>query len=476
MINKIILKIKSSKSMKAAIWFTIASIIQKLSSFITMPIFTRILTPEEYGLMSVYNSWMAFFLIISTFYFWAGVFNNGMVKFDQDRDNFVSSVQSLSTIIVAVVFLIYLVFHEQLNMLTGLPTFLMALMFVQIFFTPSLNYWMTRQRYELKYKSLVLVTLIMWVLNPLLGLLAIYIMKDNGIARILSIVFIQVIFGLYFYIKQMRKPTKKVVKKYWKYAFLFNLPLIPHYLSQIVLSQIDILMIDKMIDTASAGIYAVAYSIATISLFLVLSINGAFLPWTYEKLKALDYSHMGNNTNFLAIGMGSVMIILIFISPELVSLFVPIEYREAIWVIPPITLSVYFIFLYGLFANIEFFFEENKFISVASIMAAILNVVFNLLLIPLYGIVAAGYSTLICYVVYAIFHGVFMVKVLKKNNITAQIYNMKILWFISGLIAVIGLATMIVYNFIFIRYSILSVLLIGITIIGNKKVIGLRIK
>ena len=73
------------------------------------------------------------------------------------------------------------------------------------------------------------------------------------------------------------------------------------------------------------------------------------------------------------------MVVIAF-APEVVRILAPNEYFEAIWVIPPLATSVFFIFLYTLFANIEFYYEENKFIMIASIIAAILNIILNIYL------------------------------------------------------------------------------------------------
>lgn len=56
-----------SVSMKAALWFTICGFVQKGISFITLPIFTRLLTTAQYGIVSVYVSWVGLISILCTF-------------------------------------------------------------------------------------------------------------------------------------------------------------------------------------------------------------------------------------------------------------------------------------------------------------------------------------------------------------------------------------------------------------------------
>ena len=55
-----------SKPAKASVWFILSNVILKGISFFTLPIFSRLLTPDEYGTVSVYNSWVATVSIITT--------------------------------------------------------------------------------------------------------------------------------------------------------------------------------------------------------------------------------------------------------------------------------------------------------------------------------------------------------------------------------------------------------------------------
>ena len=82
-----------SPPVKAALWFTICSIIQKGISLMSIPIFTRILTTEQYGTYSLYQAWYDIVKLFATLNIYAAVFNNGMVKFENDRDRFTSSMQ-----------------------------------------------------------------------------------------------------------------------------------------------------------------------------------------------------------------------------------------------------------------------------------------------------------------------------------------------------------------------------------------------
>ena len=58
--------ISGSKEVKASSAYVICSVLQRCLTFITLPLFTRILTTDEYGISTVYTSTMAVVIIFTT--------------------------------------------------------------------------------------------------------------------------------------------------------------------------------------------------------------------------------------------------------------------------------------------------------------------------------------------------------------------------------------------------------------------------
>ena len=75
-----------SKVKKATLWITFCSFLQRGLSFITVPIFTRLLSTADYGSVSVYQSWEMVATYLATLGVTYGGFNNGMIKFKDDRE------------------------------------------------------------------------------------------------------------------------------------------------------------------------------------------------------------------------------------------------------------------------------------------------------------------------------------------------------------------------------------------------------
>ena len=174
MSNKLLDKYRKIPApVKASLWFTICNIIQKGISLISMPIFTRLMTTAEYGEYTNYQAWYQIISIFATLNLYYGVFNNGMTKYPKDRERFTSSMTGLTTVLTAVLFVVYLIAPEFWNDKMNLSSLYVYAMFIELFFVPAFNFWAAKERYDYKYRKLVIVTLIMAFGSPLLGVIAV---------------------------------------------------------------------------------------------------------------------------------------------------------------------------------------------------------------------------------------------------------------------------------------------------------------
>lgn len=130
-----------SVSMKAALWFTICGFVQKGISFITLPIFTRLLTTAQYGIVSVYVSWVGLISILCTLNLHLGGFNNGMLRYEKNRNYYVAALQGLITLITFIWTLLYIFFKNFWENLLGIPSNLIIVMFIEILFTSAFYLW-----------------------------------------------------------------------------------------------------------------------------------------------------------------------------------------------------------------------------------------------------------------------------------------------------------------------------------------------
>lgn len=447
---------------KAAITYLIVNIFQKSLSFLTSPIFTRLLTLEEYGKIAIFFSYQEVIGIIAMFCLQGGVFNNGMIDFPEDRDRFSFSMLALSNVITVITALLFIISYDLVKNIVEIEIPLLILMVTYFVFQPAFGFWAIRQRYEFKYKKVSMVTLLSCASAPIISISAILIFRKNAVyARLFGYTGTLLCFYIFFYILFIIKAKGKIKFGYWKYALSFNIALIPHYLSTYILSSSDRIMIGKLINNDIAGIYSLAYSISAILLAIWMAINNSLVPVTYEYCKNKKYKEIAGITIPILVVFLALSIILILIAPEVMKLLSTEDYYDAVNVIPPIIIGVFFQAMYFIFANIVYYLKKPKYVMVGSIVSAICNILLNYLLIPKFGYVAAGYTTLFSYMIQTMIDYFAMCQVVKK-----KIYNLSVLILLSATGCGAAILAPHIYDFIILRYMILFV---SLTVLWRKK-------
>jgi O-antigen/teichoic acid export membrane protein len=110
---------------------------------------------------------------------------------------------------------------------------------------------------------------------------------------------------------------------------------------------------------------------------------------------------------------------------------------------------------------------------VASVFGALLNIGLNYIFIPIYGFVAAGYTTLFCYIVFSVMHGIFAITILRENKVKILPFRIKAIVILSLVIIAIMIGITILYAYsTIIRYIMCGAVLAFMTL-NIKRIIGL---
>lgn len=471
MINGLLSKYKNiSKPMKASFWFVFSNILVKGLSFITLPIFSRLLTIEQYGIISVYSSWTLLISIITTLTIWGGVFNVGMVKYSDRKAEMLSSFQGMATSLTIIVAIINIALMKYLEPIFGMSKFLIICMYIEILTQIPFNLWATKQRYEYKYKTLVAISVITSIIIPLVSVVMILNTEYKAEAKIVSNLLVQLFLGLFLFIKNQIEGKKFYSKEFWKYGFVFNIVLVPHYLSTQILNQSDRLMINKICGSGDAGVYSIAYTFAMLLMLVVSGINSSLTPHIYQSLKKGDVKDLKKQTTFVVAVVACLTLLLITFIPDVFLIMLPESYKPALKVIPPVAAGAFFQFLYPMFGSIEFYYGENRYVTIASVIGAFANVVLNYIFIRIFGFIAAAYTTLACYICFSFLHYLFMQRTVSKHSGPKDIYDSRALLLISVIVIIMSIFMSFIYDYIFVRWLIIIALLI-VGIIERKNIL-----
>ena len=463
---------------KATFWAIICNILQKCISFITTPIFTRMLTTEQFGICSMFDSWYMIIVLFTSLSIYSNSFNNAMVKYEKEKEKYISVASSLINVISLIFCSLVIIFRKFFSRLMGLPVFAIYILTLQLIFIPNYSIWMAKKRYEYEYVSAVIATLFITVGSPVLGVILIKFTEYKAEAKILAFGVTQIVLGIVFLIHNVFKGKKIYDKEIWIYVLKFNIPLIPYYLSSMLLAQSDRIMIGKMEGPEIAAIYSLAYTLSLIMTIISNAINQSLIPYIYKKLKKNIYTGIDKIVSMSCGIVTGINIILMLIGPELILFFGTNEYQSAIWVIPPVAASVLYIYIYQMFGIILMYFEKNKVMVISSSFTAILNIILNYFGIKKWGYIAAGYTTLISYMILSSIYYIQYNKCICKELNNYKIYNIKHICGLSTIVlTMIGVALFLYKCNILYRVGFFAVLILIATfnrrkIIENIKEIG----
>lgn len=394
---------------KVSFWFFFCNAMQKSLSMLTVPIVTRMLTAEEYGVYSVFNAYAEIMVILGTLRLFGQGYFVGMKHYQQDKQRYTAAIGGLMIVITGALLVIYCLFSKQVTQWSGLHPVLWGLMFLWVFSQGAIGLWFVENRYEFRYRQIVAGTMGIALSTPVLKITLIICCKHSGIdpalGAVLGLVLPYAAVALIAWWYVFSKGKTFYIKEYWCFAVSFNLPIIPFYLSQSILNQADRIMIERMVSSAAAGIYSVAYTMAMTISVLNSALDSSLAPWQFKKMQKGAFPDVRRILNILMPALAAVHLLFIAVAPEIMILFASNEYAPAIYVIPPVTMGILFQWIAQLFINVEMFYEQNWLASTTSVLAATINVLLNAFAIPRFGYLAAGYTTLICCFANMVFHG-----------------------------------------------------------------------
>ena len=456
--------------MKVSIAFAFSGIIQKAVSFLALPLFSRILTTEQFGQLIVYQSCMGIITVLITLQLPYGSFSKAMVTFKNQRDEYISCVETICLCLAIFFLLLYIPLHAFVFKIIHLPIQYIILMVFEILCNAAIAFWSAKNKFEFKYIAVVVLTIVISILTPLLQLLLVINTEEKGYARIVGESLIVIICGGGIFFRCLLKGKKIYDKKFWIYALKFNIPLIPYYLSQIIFDASDRIMIEFYCGTSKAGIYGMAYNLAFAMSFILTAINNSYIPWFYQLIYDGDIKKNRFITNVIAIFVSFLLLILIWFAPETLLIIGGKSFLESKIIIPPIAISVVLLFYAQISANYEFYYESKLSLTLVAIISSVFNIITNAFLIPKIGYWIAGYTTMFSYIILVAGNSIARKIILNKQKIEDVGVDSKTLFFILLVFILLSIIGMLCYPHFWLR-CIMMVLLCCVLIMFRRKLL-----
>lgn len=450
---------------RATVWFTAVTILSRGVSLLTQPIINRILSVDENGVCGVYSTWQSVFAVVATFSLYCGVLEVLVTKNREDSRQAVGSLTVLSLLICTAFFGAAILLRQPLSRLLNLKPAYIALMGAEIASQAVIQFWSVPKRFEYSYKiySLTLCGLFLCK-SALTVAFSLLFTGDRVFGRLFGLCAPDVVLSVVLLVSILKKTDFSRLKQYWGYAVRFNIPIIPHYLSTLVLSSSDKVMIQRMLGDNPTGLYTFAYTYASTALIVFNALNSAYTPFAYTAIRERSYEALKKKTGTIvlfSVLMSSAMVLL---APEAVYFLGGNKYADTLPAIPVLVLGVFLSSFYYIFSNVEFVYEKNRYVFPITLCGGLLNIVLNYLLIPRFGYIAAGFTTVIGYLFISVAH-----YTVSRRLTRADIFGTKNILLYFGILAAVCASAEVLYRHTVVRYVIIIAAAAAAIIIFIKK-------
>lgn len=396
---------KTSLVMKAGFAYTVCAFLSKGLVFLTLPLFTLLLTSAEMGYYNLYMSYETICVVLIGAGVGASV-KNATLDFRDDIDCYASSVITINMMLYVAMVLFVNVFHGPIEEATGFSLFVLNVLLLHALGSHFLEFYNEKLSMEFRYRSYGALMLVNAVANVALSILVICVLRfiPAELGRVLGTAIPVILTGAGLTALFYRKGGLIPKLRYWRYALKIGLPIVPHILSRSILVQADRVMIASMVSSAAVGVYSVIYTVSSMLLVLHTALDTAWAAYFYREFEQGRYESLSEKTEIYCTLFSLLTILFMCAAPEIIMIFTSgAEYVEQTAMVYPLILSAYSTFLYAFPVKIELYLKKTYWISTGTAIAALMNIGLNIVLIPL-GYQLAAWTTLISYIALLLIH------------------------------------------------------------------------
>lgn len=391
---------------KNSFLYVIASFLPTLVGLFMLPIYTKYLTPTDYGVVALVLTLQSFLPIVLSLQIPASI---GRFYFDYSHNREYLK-KYISTIFIVVSLLSLISFSIIILNLTNIISFLFPSMskYHDIFFMGIItsvflmfnSICVNLIKVQQKAKLFMLTSLAIFFVSLLINMLEIIVFKRGAYGVIESglissfisfatfFILVKNFFSFKFDLKLLIEPLK------------YSLPLIPYSLSGLIFMYSDRFILERYVTVSSIGLYMFSDKIASIFKMLVNESNTSFSPYFNQQAKISKKVAIKDNREIALLFTYVLSMLIVFISifsVEIVRLVFNERYYEA-WLMFPLLSSAYiFRALYCFSIRGVNFEKKTGRVAIITIIAGVINIILNLIFIPIYGVMAAVISTIISF-------------------------------------------------------------------------------
>lgn len=390
----------------SAIYFS-GSLLNKAIPFLLLPILTRELSPEEFGLIALLTAAVS---LTSAIIGMNVKTNIAREYFDVDREVFLRSM----TAIVLVPVGMYVIVQILLGVMVaigwnpfGIPTGWTVVVPLLSLMSVITGIQLVMERIRERPWRYTAFEMSHAVLAAALTIYLVVHLHFGWQGQALSIAVFSVAFGIasLYWLAVDTGFSRVIDCAKIREVLRVSVPLFPHALASTVIVLSDRLFIDRMIGTDATGIYSVGYQFGAVALIFSQAGMKAWSPWFYRRMKNPTDDTRLEIVRLTYLALACIFALTIVYS-ALVKLVFPYlvddRFLSGADYILWISLSCIAYAIYQWFFTYLVLVRRTSYLAFSSTVAMLANLAFNYFLIQRYGVIGAAYATFCAYAISAV--------------------------------------------------------------------------
>ncbi|MEG0229282.1 MAG: oligosaccharide flippase family protein, partial [Oscillospiraceae bacterium] len=390
---------KGKELAKNTFIISLGKISTQLVSFLLLPLYTAVLTTEEYGVVDLVVTYVQLLLPIITCQLEQAIFRFVLDKRSDEagKKKVLSQIFTVAIIIIIAFTAVYLIICPFI------PTAYKYLLLFNLLANVFTAFMLQTARGLGQNGAYAIGSFIAASGQVLLNILLVIVFKMGATGMLLSMFISYLVSGVYLLIKtkayryiRISRIKYKDVKPYLKYSF----PLIPNVISWWILNASDRTIILKFLGVAANGIYSAANKFSGIYATIFNIFNLSWTETVALHFKEDNASKDFNQLQSYVIRFFSCMFLgITAVMPLVFKILVNERYAQAYFQIPPLLMGAFFSAMTGVIGAYYVAAKMTTVIAKMTFLSAVLNVVINLALVNQFGLFAASFSTLLSYLI-----------------------------------------------------------------------------
>ncbi len=388
-----------------AFFYTLGVVLAQGTNYITMMILGRLMTTDQFGYLSVYVVWVNIFSMIAGLQAY-GSMNNAKLDLGADKlDAYTSSTYGLGLVSMAAMVGIFFLLQDFLVSSMQFSFNLILLFLIQGFFSFTIQHLASKYRVLNQPGKFVFWTAAIWIIRLVVSILLVLQLAENkylgdvyGSTIAYTVVGVAAVFVIFIRGKSFYNA------KWWKYCLAISLPYVFSGLANYVLMQSNRLMLQYMSTPEETGLYGYVATTAIAITGVWIAFNNAWSVWYFDKTHAGEKEQIVHLYKKYCMFVTLLSVAFTLVCPDIVRILGGQQYSAGVNMVPLIAAGAYFLFLYSFPMAYEAYKQKTAYIAICTVAAAVLNIVINLFVIPLYGGMGAAAATLVSYAALFIFH------------------------------------------------------------------------